>query len=606
MAKVEKNQISPTESFDIEPPKKYNSIDMSFKDISYSVIQKQGKSKNILKNLTGVMKSGEVTAILGPSGGGKTSLLNILSGKIVNGQNIQLTGQIMANGQTFSNQDFTKFSGYVMQNDILLDFFTVREAIQFAADLKVNGTAEKKKQRVNEIIKTLKLERCQNTLIGGENVKGISGGERKRVNIACELISDPQVLFLDEPTSGLDSFTSYLVVKLLKDYAQQQNKNVIMSIHSPNKDIWDLFDNVIFMSQGRFVYQGKTKDINIFFDQQNLNCPKNMCKADYYMSQISATNIEKNPNVVPRLFDQYDIQIEPEMQKSFQELEKANKQTINQYDFYQAPFWEQVKHIAIRNLTKIRRDPLILKSEVIQMIFMAVLFGLVFLNLDELSSETSLREVNNRNGILFLDIMTMFQSGCMQILISFPSERGVYMREENSKYYTPITYAIGKITTDILLKIFYPIIYGTIVYFMVGYTHDYAYQYFIYIAVLMIMTVTGAAIGFTIGILFSDLRTSSSITPAFMLPLILFCGFFKRRADLATWIGWIQYISPISYALEAVIRNEYRDFNNPYNPIVSLDYSMGIGNCIWLMIVIYGIFQALSILMLYIKRGSIQ
>ncbi|KAL4474930.1 hypothetical protein ABPG74_001626 [Tetrahymena malaccensis] len=595
-------KISPSNSFE----KKSHTIDISFKNISYSVIQKQGKSKNILKNLTGVMKSGEVTAILGPSGGGKTSLLNILSGKIVNGKNIQLTGQIMANGQTFSNQDFTKFSGYVMQNDILLDFFTVREAIQFAADLKVNGTAEKKKQRVNEIIKILKLERCQNTLIGGENVKGISGGERKRVNIACELISDPQVLFLDEPTSGLDSFTSYLVIKLLKDYAQQKNKNVIMSIHSPNKDIWDLFDNVIFMSQGRFVYQGKTKNINKFFDQQDLICPKNMCKADYYMSQISATNSEKKPHILPGLFFQYDNLIEPEMQKSVNDIETVNKYTVNQYDFYQAPFLEQVKHIALRNLIKIRRDPLILKGELIQTIFVAVLFGLIFLNLDELGNETTFREINNRNGILFLDVMTMFMSGCMQIVISFPSERGVYMREENSKYYTPIAYAIGKISTNILLKIFYPIIYGTIVYFMVGYTHDYAYQYFIYISVLILMTLTGSAIGFTVGIAFSDVRTSTSITPAILLPIVLFCGFFKRRADLATWIGWIQYISPLSYALEAILRNEYRDFNNPLNPIITLDFEIGLGNCIWIMFLLYSIFQSLSILMLYIKRGSIQ
>lgn len=90
------------------------------------------------------MRSGEVTAILGPSGGGKTSMLNILSGKIVDGKNISLTGTIMANGKTFHNDDFTKFSGYVMQNDILLDFFTVREAITFAANLKVNGTEEEK------------------------------------------------------------------------------------------------------------------------------------------------------------------------------------------------------------------------------------------------------------------------------------------------------------------------------------------------------------------------------------------------------------------------------------------------------------------------------
>ncbi|KAL4512261.1 hypothetical protein ABPG72_005263 [Tetrahymena utriculariae] len=351
-------KVSPSNSLQVQ--KKSHSIDISFKNISYSVIQKQGVPKNIHKHLTGVMKSGEVTAILGPSGGGKTSLSNILSGKIVDGKNIQLTGKIMSTVRPFQMKISQNLVEYVMQNDILLDFFTVRDAIQFAADLKINGNVEKKRQKVNEIIKLLKLERCQNTQIGGEHVKGISGGERKRVNIACELISDPQVLFLDGPTSGLDSFTSFLVIKLLKDYAKQQNKNVIMSIHSPNKDIWDLFDNVIFMSQGRFVYQGKAKNISNFFDQQGLICPKNMCKADYYMSQISATNTEK-------------ILI-----------------------FYMGYFTNMTTKQSQRY---------------------------------ELGNETTLREINNRNGILFLHIMSMFMSGCMQIVISFPSERGVYMRE---------------------------------------------------------------------------------------------------------------------------------------------------------------------------------
>ena len=121
---------------------------MTFKDINYGVVVKNSR-KEILKNLSGVFKSGTATAILGASGGGKTSLLNVLSGKIQNAGNVKLSGEIKANGKTFSNDKFNRFSAYVMQNDILLESLTARECIQFAADFKLSGTPEFKAAMVD-------------------------------------------------------------------------------------------------------------------------------------------------------------------------------------------------------------------------------------------------------------------------------------------------------------------------------------------------------------------------------------------------------------------------------------------------------------------------
>lgn len=132
---------------------------------------------------------------------------------------------------------------------------TPYESIKFVADLKFKGSEREKEEFIEEIIEDFKLGECRDTLIGGEDVKGISGGERKRTSIALELIKQPDVLMLDEPTSGLDSFTSYIIVHILKQYVKKHNTTVVMTIHQPNQEVFDLFDTLTLMLEGTIVYQ---------------------------------------------------------------------------------------------------------------------------------------------------------------------------------------------------------------------------------------------------------------------------------------------------------------------------------------------------------------
>jgi ABC-type multidrug transport system ATPase subunit len=108
------------------------------------------------------------------------------------------------------------------------------------------------------MINEFKLEKCQNTFIGGNMVKGISGGERKRTSIAVELITNPDVILLDEPTSGLDSFTAFLIIDILRDYSRQ-GRTVIFTIHQPNSDIFELFDKLLLMVEGKLIFQDNFK-----------------------------------------------------------------------------------------------------------------------------------------------------------------------------------------------------------------------------------------------------------------------------------------------------------------------------------------------------------
>ena len=208
---------------------------------------------------------------MGTSGSGKTSLLNLLSGRITAQPHLEIFGEINLNHipiDTFNSNHYIK---YVTQEDYLFSTQTVRESLTFAARLKVpNITYAEIMNRVDLIINALKLEKVSDNIIGSLSTKGLSGGEKKRLSIGNELISNPSVLILDEPTSGLDSSTAELVVDLLKEQAKI-GKTIVFTIHQPGFKIFNVFDRLILMSEGEFVYQGKAKNSVLYKSQKFFN-----------------------------------------------------------------------------------------------------------------------------------------------------------------------------------------------------------------------------------------------------------------------------------------------------------------------------------------------
>lgn len=208
---------------------KKNAVKLTFKNLVYEVEEVYNKQeaakrgvasqrKQIIKNVSGYAMPGQTLFIMGASGAGKTSLLNILSDRVGLKPKDKLEGKMFFNDTIECNHsNFGKVSGYVMQDDILFMHFTPREALLFAANLKLGHlTQEQRDKRVDTLIHELGLDGAQHTPIGSVLRKTISGGERKRAAIGVELITDPSLILLDEPTSGLDSFKALTIVKLLK------------------------------------------------------------------------------------------------------------------------------------------------------------------------------------------------------------------------------------------------------------------------------------------------------------------------------------------------------------------------------------------------------
>jgi ABC-type multidrug transport system ATPase subunit len=211
----------------------------------------------VLTNCSGYALPGQTLYIMGASGAGKTSLMNAVSDRIAVSRGTSLTGERLINDNLpLTSKLFGSCAVYVMQDDVLFHAFTVKEALTFAARLKLNIPIVEQDQRITNLIHRLGLDKCQNTVIGNDLQKTISGGERKRTSIGVELITDPSVILLEEPTSGLDSFMAKSVCKLLQDLAHNEGKTIIATIHQPPSQAFMYFDRLLLMCDGYTVYQG--------------------------------------------------------------------------------------------------------------------------------------------------------------------------------------------------------------------------------------------------------------------------------------------------------------------------------------------------------------
>ncbi|KAI0044158.1 hypothetical protein FA95DRAFT_1608776 [Auriscalpium vulgare] len=248
---------------------------LQFSDITYTLA-----GRPILENITGSVKPGQVLAIMGPSGAGKSTFLDILARKRKRGA---VGGTTLVNGRTVGDAEFRKVIGFVDQEDTLMSTLTVYETVLYSALLRLprDMSLEAKKYRTLETMNELGILSIKDARIGDSGHRSISGGEKRRVSIACELVTSPSILFLDEPTSGLDAYNAFNVVDSLVSLARDYNRTVVFTIHQPRSNIVALFDQLVLLAQGRLVYSGELSKCQSYFDSIDQHCPPGFNIADY-------------------------------------------------------------------------------------------------------------------------------------------------------------------------------------------------------------------------------------------------------------------------------------------------------------------------------------
>ncbi|KAJ3119298.1 ATP-binding cassette sub- G member 2 [Physocladia obscura] len=288
MAVVESHAVKVDD--DLPPISSENSSEIRWKNVTYTVpYGKTKEPKVLLKNATGYVRQGQMVAIMGGSGAGKSTLLNTLAGRIADQKGSDVTGEILFNGEPRNPATWTNICSYVEQDDLMFTNLSVEETLTYAAQLRLPSSmlAEEKRQKVDEIIMQLNLNGCRKTWIGDSLSRGISGGERKRVAIGVELVTNPSVLFLDEPTSGLDSANALGILKIIKKLAITRGIVILMTVHQPRTEILDLCDKIILLSMGKTLWFGPTDAALAHFKDLGHPLPEKTNPSDFFLDVIT-------------------------------------------------------------------------------------------------------------------------------------------------------------------------------------------------------------------------------------------------------------------------------------------------------------------------------
>ncbi|KAK9715930.1 hypothetical protein RND81_06G199400 [Saponaria officinalis] len=561
-------------------------IHLKFRDVTYKVILKgvtTSVEKEILHGITGSVSPGEVLALMGPSGSGKTTLLNLLGGR--------LTQPAPGGSVTYNDQPYSKFLksriGFVTQDDVLFPHLTVRETLTYAAYLRLPKTLTKqqKEQRALDVICELGLDRCQDTMIGGSFVRGVSGGERKRVCIANEIIINPSLLFLDEPTSGLDSTTALRTVQMLQDIAEA-GKTVITTIHQPSSRLFHKFDKLILLGKGSLLFYGKASEAMTYFSSIGCSPLISMNPAEFLLDlangnitdvtvpseledkvQIGNSETENvsgkpSPAVIHEyLVEAYESRLARKEKKKLMLpvpisiAGEVNTKLSPVRREWGANWWQQYS-ILFRRGIKERRHEYLSWLRITQVLATAVILGLLWWQ----SDSSTPKGLQDQAGLLFFIAVFWGFFPVFTAIFAFPQERAMLLKERAADMYRLSAYFLARTTSDLPLDLVLPVLFLLVVYFMAGLRLDAAT--FIYTVLTVFLCIVAAqGLGLAIGASLMDIKKATTLGSVTVMTFMLAGGFFVMKVPI--FIAWLRYLSFNYHTYRLLLKIQYEHQTRP-------------------------------------------
>ncbi|KXS21830.1 P-loop containing nucleoside triphosphate hydrolase protein [Gonapodya prolifera JEL478] len=531
--------------------------------------KKNKQTKEILRGVSGFINPGELVAILGGSGAGKTTLLNALSGRLP--PSIHLSGSVLVNGAKRDRRRWKREVAYVEQEDLLLPTLTVRETLTFAAEMRLpdaDYTPAQKAERVETLLNSLGLAEIANTKVGDSMKGGISGGQRKRLSIACEMVADPKTIFLDEPTSGLDAFTAFTLAEQLKKLANE-GKTVLATLHMPRETIVEMFDKLILMSQGEIVWVGHVREAMEWFASLGFPTPKNTNPADHFLDIISTDN--RTPAVLAESRARLEkfstawkdraaadsrsrtVSGVATPTKPGTQITTAPSVDVGEgnYRKWNVSIMKEFWLLLSRDAKATYRNPAVMLATVAQALTSIILIGIVYLRLD-----FSQASVQSRSGLLFFITINTTFSALIPVLNAFGETRKFIVRERASGSYHVGSAFYAKLFTTLPITMGSSGGFAAIVYWMTN-LHPDGFVYFKFIVIMVVMAITCMSMGMLIASIAPNAQVGSVIAPIFNLIFIVFGGNFANLDSIPVFIRWLQWISPVKYSYSALMINEF-------------------------------------------------
>ncbi|KAL6133974.1 hypothetical protein ACLB2K_066207 [Fragaria x ananassa] len=541
-------------------------------------------SKLLLNGITGYAQPDRIMALMGPSGSGKSTLLDALAGRLP--ANVRMCGDVILNGnkRSINSTDIS----YVTQEDIFMGSLTVRETLTYSAHLRLPSsmTKEEKIEVVEETLSKMGLQDCAETYIGNWHLRGISNGEKRRLSICIEILTQPHVLLLDEPTSGLDSASSFFVIWALRNIARD-GRIVICSIHQPSSDVYNLFNDLLLIAGGETIYFGEAQKAVKFFSDAGFPCPTRKNPPEHYLRCISSdfdkvitalilsqrmnygpSSLSSNTNmnltteeIKGKLINIYKISpFSIDARKRIREILLTEKLSAKSNKGNSISWLKQLWTLTCRTSLNMSRDIGYYWLRCLFYVLIAVSAGSFFYHIG--TDNQAIVSRGKCDGFIY-GLMICLSIGGIPFVIE---ELKVFRRERLGGHYGEALFVLSNFISSLPFVILMAFSAGTILYHMVqfhtGFSH---YLYFCLNLLCCIVVTEGTAliVASLVPNLLMGIGCAAAVTVFMMMPSLLFRRVFELPKFF--WQYPMSYLSYAGWAIEGQLKNDMigMEFDSP-------------------------------------------
>ncbi|KAJ9137096.1 Abc transporter [Pleurostoma richardsiae] len=548
--------------------------------------RKKAPNRKILQNFDGILQGGELLVVLGRPGSGCSTLLKTMCGEL-HGLHVDENSTIHYNGVP-QQKMIKEFKGEVIYNQEVDKHFpelTVGQTLEFAASVRMpshrfdNMPRDEAARYVAQVVMAVcGLTHTYNTKVGNEFIRGVSGGERKRVSIAEMMVAGSPICAWDNSTRGLDSATAFKFAQTLRIAADLANSAHAVAIYQASESIYELFDKATVLYEGRQIFFGPATAAKAFFERQGWLCPQRQTTGDFLTSVTNPIERKARPGMedkVPRTAEEFEAywRQSPEFKALQDDIERYQEEyPINPHgptaaELRQNKNFKQAKHVrpkspymisipmqiaynTRRAYQRIWNDMTPTMTTAITCIILALIIGSTVYGTPDATAGFFAK-----GSVLFMAVLLNALITITEIN-SLYAQRPIVEKHASYAFYHPATEAVAGIVADIPIKFMVACMFNLALYFMAGLRREPS-QFFIYFLFSYTATFTMAAIFRTMAAMTKTISQAMSLAGIFILALVIYTGFVIAVPEMHPWFGWIRWINPLFYAFEALVANEF-------------------------------------------------
>ncbi|KAJ5634500.1 hypothetical protein N7528_002342 [Penicillium herquei] len=558
--------------------------------------------RTILDDFTGCVRPGEMLLVLGRPGSGCSTFLKVIGNQRYGYESIEGDVEYGATDSETMAKSYRSEVSYNPEDDLHYATLTVRDTLLFALKTRtpdqpsrIPGETRKDYQQtfLSAIAKLFWIEHAMGTKIGNELIRGVSGGEKKRVSIGEAMVTKASTQCWDNSTRGLDASTALEYVQSLRSLTNTAHVSTLVALYQASENLFNLFDKVILIEDGKCAFFGRSEDAKAYFEGLGFECPPRWTTPDF-LTSVSDPNARKiKPGWekrIPRTADEFqaayrqsdvykatladidDFENEMKSQEQERELARQNITTKN----YTVPFWKQVMILTHRQFLVMFGDRAALAGKWGVIVFQALIVGSLFYNLPNTSSG-----IFTRGGVMFFILLFNALLALAELTAAFES-RPILMKHKSFSFYRPAAYALAQVVVDVPLVFIQVVLFDLIVYFMANLART-ASQFFINLLFIFMLTMTMYSFFRSLGALCASLDVATRITGVAIQALIVYTGYLIPPWKMHPWLKWLIWINPVQYAFEALMANEFYDLaiqcETPYIVPAGSDAQSGHQSC---------------------------